>query len=362
MANKFASDLIYGLKIASTWETAVTVGASDGLYLSEGPGFYSSQREALPDRSSGFGGFTQMYYGKADEAFEMSGPMRWANAQFVHLFCLVGGETASQQDGTSAYLHTADFDDDIDGHFYTALQDDGTGGTTMSQIQSVKPTGMVIRSGADGFLEFTATGMKTQPLFGVHGDQATGASITYESARLRIPNKILRFRINTASGDALDSDDIVDIADYELSIQRPFERNDFAGGDTYSDSEFNTSEPLPTENYPEITFSFNMANINDYILFDDWYNYGDTIYKQYKFDLLWQGATIEHPYKYELQFEIPEAQAVDNDNNPSQNERWGYSHTLRAMVADSAPTGMTGITNYLKLSLQNERTSIYAKA
>lgn len=368
----FGSNLVFASKVASTWFTPVHVGAGDGGLLYDNAAL-NKKREFIPEDSAGIIGLQQAYYGREDESFEQNGALRWANAiPWTHIFLTMGSETVTQQGGTSAYLHSALFDEFTDGKFYThAARLQWTNGAEITQIReiaSVKPTGFTLSSAGDGFCDFSLRGMKSGLRHQTDATNVDGDfdNVTLETNRLKIPFKIANFRINSDAG-ALDANDKAKISEFELSVDRPYDRDDDAYGNTYAGNEFETNEPHQGGAQPEIILRVNASRYVDSgtwtsSLVDDMANGGDTPENTWKADITFEGAVIASTYKYKLLLEFPLLMTLDSETQISRQSKIGFTHQFRAMKASAAPTGMSGITDYLKLSLINTRTSVYGKA
>ena len=358
----FGSDITAGMKIASTWHTAVALGANDGGYLDTVD--LALAREIVPDESAGFAGLEELYRGKVDEGFELECALRWSNSlPWVHLFALIGNESTSLVGASTAYSHTAQVDHSIEGHFYTfAALIGGNNSYGVHEVPSVKPVGATISVDGNGFLHAALRGIKDGVNVGDSNAQSNDAvsmsNVTAETSRLRIPFKIGKFRINAQSDAALADSNAMDVRDLELTINRSFERDDPASADTYQSTEWETEEPKATTETVEVLLKISYDwDANNQAWWNDLDPSGGPY--QYKADLQWQGALIEAGYYYLLKFEFPQLQLIEQTYPVDGQNRLVATATFRAMVASSAPTGMTGITRYLKMTLINTRSSNY---
>jgi hypothetical protein len=357
----FGSDLTWAAKIASVWGTALDCdGALNGGYVKTINGL-SPQREQIPETASGYDGLRQVILGRTLPDFSMTTDLRWGNSiPWVHMFALVGGETSVQQGGVVAYLHAADFDDDIEGHFYTLCCGNDTD-SIYREIPSIKPTGFTISVGEGGFLEVELRGLKTEVEDAANVVNQSFTSVTTETDRLRIPAKINQFRINQDVG-ALDADDKIKLTNFVLSVDRPMEPNYDAYGDIYASTGFMSSEPKAPTQVPEIYLSIpendwagNLWDADHRVLAND------TAITS-KADISFTGPVITSTETNEFKIEFPLLATWEVDTPIDHQNRIISPVTFRAMKPAAAPTGMTGITEYLRMSLEVARVAIYAKA
>ena len=364
----YGSNIIVGAKKASTWFTAMQLGALDGGLIEKCDALWNLKRDIIPDESQGITGLQKLFYGNVDEAFECNGLLRWSNSiPWVHIFNCIGDETSTIQTG-SAYLHAAQVDDQIDGHFYTmaALNSYvilGSPANANNEIPSIKPIGFTLRSKGDGFLEFVLRGMRSGLKYfdtECENDVAEFTNITYETTMLRIPFSIGKFRVNTQNGTALADNNKFKMSSFELIFDRKFIRDDSAFANTYKTNDFETLEPEEDNGNPEIILK--VENLNAYYfnaIREDLDNAKGESYNQQKADITFEGGVADTGYNYKLLLEFPCLQVIDYSEPINKHERQGGQVTYRALRVASAPTGMTGITKYLKLSLTNTRVAVY---
>ena len=366
----YGSNIVVGAKKTSTWFTAVQLGALDGGLIEKCDALWNLKRDIIPDESQGIFGLQKLFYGNVDEAFECNGLLRWSNSiPWVHIFNCIGNETSTIQTG-SAYLHEAQVDDQIDGHFYTmaALLSYtlGAGALTVNnEIPSIKPIGFTLRSKGDGFLEFVLRGMRSGLKFGdtyCENDVSEFANITFETTALRIPFSIGKFRINIQGTGALSDSNKLRLNAFELNFDRKFIRDDSAFANTYTTNDFETLEPEEDNGNPEITLK--VEELNAYyssiyrVNLDS--SYGETITQsQWKSDITFEGGLASGSTNYKLLLEFPCLQTIEHNEPANKHDRIGAQTTFRALRVAAAPTGMTGITKYMKLSLANLRVAVY---
>ena len=234
-----------------------------------------------------------------------------------------------------------------------------------NEIPSIKPTGFTLRSRGDGFLEFVLRGMRNGIKFGdsqCENDVSEFANITYETTALRIPFSIGKFRINLNGGSALADGNKLRLSSFELNFDRKFVRDDSAFANTYTTNDFETLEPEEDNGNPEIILK--IEELNAYYASIYRVNldnvYGETISQsQWKSDITFEGGLASGSTNYKLLLEFPCLQTIEHIEAANKHDRIGAQTTFRAMRIAAAPTGMTGITKYLKLSLTNTRVAVY---
>ena len=153
------------------------------------------------------------------------------------------------------------------------------------------------------------------------------------------------FRMNAQSGAALASGDIVKPKEFTLEIERVGMEDQYQAGSQQ------IIEPLETGKVQvKLTLPFNrMDDVND-AYFADWI--AET---EKKADIIFTGALIEDTYYYYYKFQFPRLKLEDVDY-PDENII-PASIVLRGLEADTAPTGMTGITKPVQLDIMNKHTT-----
>jgi len=330
---------------ASVWGTAVEAGAGDGQYLTG----LSLKRSAdlLKDESLSMPNPYNSDQGAIQVAGTLTAYLRYEALDF--LIALVMGDTGApaQQGGTSAYKTTYDLADNIDGVFAT--------------LATMFKSDVVFEYPSLKMYGFTIKAEMNKPVtidFQVYGDDevydsvintvATMANVTYPTTGLRVvPNQNQTFycRVNTASGDALDSGDNVGITGFELSYTRPTEY-------LYDFSHTGGAEPSPN-GHPSGTLKLNWNRYDDEnaAFFAAW-----KLETAQKCEILFQGATIEDAYKYEFMIQLPNLYISNPSADPSGAGRIPASVEFDCRGRSAAPTGMTGVTDPFRITFQNTRT------
>jgi hypothetical protein len=151
------------------------------------------------------------------------------------------------------------------------------------------------------------------------------------------------FRINDNSGDALDSDDILKLSSWTLTITRAKSVDIFATGSQYRQA----SEP---NGHWEATFEGTLTKQNSDVWNDRFAN--NTLIKC---DMVITGPSIGTD-DYSFQFEIPRAEITKYTATPSSPERVVPEIGFKVLTSN-APTGMAAITSPIQIELVNTRTT-----
>jgi len=179
--------------------------------------------------------------------------------------------------------------------------------------------------------------------------ETNAVTIAAIEGAVRFPDGL--FRVNAQAGGALASPtDDIDIASFELVVRRDLSRDYLADGTAVI--------ALPAEQGPcEVMLTFSTRSYDS----DTWkaaYSAGT----EYKWDLKFTGTGLDSgsgadPY-YLL--ESPRA-IVAEDPQASIGSRGRITHTvtMKSLVASAAPTGMSGITQPLNLSVMDKVSGAY---
>jgi len=332
---------VSAFKKAATWGTEVDVNAAGTGILPLNPGVPKHGIIAIEDESaaSAFehdldqGDYEAVDFGlEFDLRYEGLGPM---------IAMIMGTAGApSQQEATAAYLHTLQLKNKIAGLF-------GTYATEKHDKIHVVPSAKPYK------ITLTPDGGKIKATIGIIGDKVIDdSSIVTAMDSVTVPdihNRVLFrqgvFRMNAQSGDALDDDDKVKVKDFTIELER--------GGmaQHYESENRAIIEPLE-EGKPKVkvTLNFNRMDDTNKLYFADW-----KAETEKKMDIVFTGAVIEDAYSYYHKFQFPRLKIEDVDF-PDDNII-PASITLRGLLADSAPTGMTGITNPLQWDVMNKKTT-----
>ena len=171
------------------------------------------------------------------------------------------------------------------------------------------------------------------------------AAVTIPDDHNRILFKQGVFRMNAQDGAGLADGDKIKIKDFTLEIERGAE-------DQYEAGSQQIIEPLEGDVKPKVTLTLNfnrLDSVNE-VYFADW-----KAQTEKKLDIVFTGALIEESNYNYFKFEFPRMQIEDMDK--PDEAIIPASITLRGLEADAAPTGMTGITKPVRMTIMNENSA-----
>jgi len=329
-------------KKASTWGTAVAVGANDGLLILEDGGLKKT-RDYLPAKESDSPFVGESVLGRiAPVDFAPTMHLRYEGLEVLLAMVMGTAGAPTQPDAIGApntYEHTLQLADAIKGLFGTFCIEKGS---KIHEVPSAKSHRLVF-SIADGILQLEV-GIRGNDLIDNSTTNTDLSAVTYLEKHHRVLFKQGVFRMNNQSAAALANSDKIYPNDFTLTIERFLDEAYEAGSDKII-------EPLEND-HPSIilTLSFPRINSVNEAYFQDFD--AETLKKM---DITFTGALIEATYYYELKFQLPQLKIVDVEYTWS--EIIPASITLQAEQADSAPSGMTGITKPVQIDLRNTRNT-----
>jgi hypothetical protein len=340
---------------SNSWGTAISLtAAGHGLILNEAPDFLNKP-EQLPDEAMGF---EYKEYIDAGNKIITPAPnmdLRYDGALWRMVAQAIGGDssaTATSGASGTLYNHTMDVTAENAGLFGTFCVFDGI---TVREIPSFKPSGFTLSGESGGFWLLTVRGMGDDCLLSGQTNSGSAAGVngiiaaTATSKVLRVPYGATAFRINDQSGGALASGDVL----YPNSINFEFDRdmrpnflaNNVADG---SGNEWSTLEPdedgvptgILTVTFPKYTAVTHLEDLGD-----------ETVKKA---DITIQGPTpTGYGGDYDITISLPALRIVDVTPDPSGSTKIIQSITCEMLKAQTAPTGMTGITNMFRMVVAN---------
>lgn len=327
-------------KKAATWGTEADVNAAGNGILPLNAGVPKLSIPPIEEESaaSAFqGDLDQGNYDPVDFSLEFDGRYEGLGPILALLFGTAGAP--AQQGATAAYLHTLQLKNSIAGLFGTYATEKHD---KIHVVPSAKITKLTFAVDA-GKLKITAD-MKGDKLIDDSTVITAMAAVTTPDKHNRILFRHGVFRMNAQGGAALGDGDKIKPKDFTIEIER-------SPGDQYEAGSRSIIEALEEGKATvKITMNFNrMDNTND-VYFSDW-----TSENEKKMDIVFTGALIEDTYYYYFKFQFPRLKIEDVDY-PDDNII-PASIVLRGLEADSAPTGMTGITKPVQLDIMNRRTT-----
>lgn len=259
------------------------------------------------------------------------------------LALLMGTAGAPTKQGeTAAYLHVLAMKDTVSGLFGTYAEDSGA-----SKIHTV-PSVKVMKA------TFTYDNGRLKVSFSLRGNNVTDSdatvtsfsSITYPSIHTRAKAFQGVFRINAQTGADFAAGDVVKPKGWQLEITRTFD-SEHESGSRY------IVEPLETSKAQvKLTMEFARMDAVNAAWFAAW-----LAGTEQKADFTFTGPLIASTYYHYLKGQMPRL-IIEDVEYPSSNIIPAKA-VFRSVVADAAPTGMTGLTKPLTLGVMNTRATDY---
>jgi len=333
------------LKQASTWGTAVAVGAGDGLLVS------SDGNPSLKQTYSSTDAIGQVMaldgdlglYEPIDFAPEFGGKcgLQYApGAVGSAIAALFGSEAVAQQGASAAYKHTLTWADTMTDFFTFATERPGD----IWEVPSAVCYKLSLKLG-DG---------KVQGSIGLRGnllknDSTTNTATQLDAVTPEATANFVKFqhgvvRMNAQSGDALDSGDIIEVSDFSLEFERAVDAQHILGG-SYIAQPKEASFSIKVKLTLPYATSTNVAYLD---LFKDM--------TAQKMDIVFTGGVADTGYNYSFSFFFPRLKLVaPPDVKLEDIIKNGLEFV--AEEAASAPTGMNSTRPYIEIV--NLRTTNY---
>ena len=337
-------ETLIGLKKASAWRTPVACGANDGiLILSE---TLKQTREHLQDDSAGLAFVQRTDPGKINAAGDITSYLRYEGLDVALALAMGQAGAPTQQGVTAAYANAYKLTTNPAGLFATlALLKKSD---IVHEFPSAKLHGFRISGEMNAPLQITFSALANLlELASATNTAATMANVTYPDKGNRVIfNSSATFKINDESGIALADGNKVYPSSFEFAFNRPMEGDLTAGNE-------DIDEPVGT-GFPEITLTLNFPRYNDanHQFFTDW-----DAYTRKKMEIYFKGVLIADTYYYEFKMSFPNLKIADPDAAISGPGKIPASIPFTCLGTDTAPAGMTGITQPFQINVQNKRTT-----
>jgi hypothetical protein len=272
--------------------------------------------------------------------FNLDFNYQWDGLENRLLAGLMGTAGAPVQQGaTTAYLHTLVMNDSASGIYWTYACD-------KNDKVHVVPSAKVTK----GAFSFNNGLIKST--FGLRGNNVTDAdavvtaltSVTYPAIHNRAKASQAVFRLNAQGGSDFAGGDVIYPKNFSIEIERSFD-SEHAAGSAYIIEPRENSKPKV-----KVVMEFPRMDTTNEAYFANW-----TAGTEKKADLTITGAVISGAYSYYIKFQFP--RLIIEDVEFPDAGLISAKATFRAVVADSAPTGMTGLTKPVTITLMNTRTA-----
>lgn len=351
-----STDLVkIGIKKGSTWGTAIAV--SSGMYL-YGRITLSGGDDGYFPADLGFAGKRQTQtFLKRNLQVTITADLAYSQAIMALVTSVMGTESSpAEQTGSQGdYLRNLDLADSNVGLYWTVawLNEDDD----VAELASVKWTGFTITQEANGVGQVSVTGVADT--LGITGAGAASSvanitgntPLTYQSSVLGGTNHY--FRMNSDSGAGLSGTDNKPILNYTLSLQRTLDPLYALRGASTPYS----LEPTPLGDIVG-TLSFQLAYIDDSVqdLIANWL--AKTTWKAEIFmDGAQIGSGVNTSYKFQMPYLMSDGSLPAGYDAPAKNSRMQPAMSFAMLKRSAAPTGMTGVTDYLRIVSIDRRST-----
>ncbi len=327
-------------KKGATWGTEIDVdGAGNGILpLNAGvPKLTIPPVEEESAASAFQSDIDQGMFDPVDFSLEFDARYEGLGPILAQVFGTAG--TPTQQGATAAYLHVLQMADTIAGLYGTYCTEKKD---KFHVVKSVKPYKLTFSLG-DGLVKL-AIEMKGDEVIDNSTIITSLASLTTPDIHNRILCRQAVWRMNDQTGAALAGGDQIRPRDFTLEIERPME-DQFECGRQAIIEPLENAKPMV-----KLTLNFNRYDDVNKLYFADW-----KAETEKKLDVVFTGALIESTYYYYFKFQFPRFKIEDVDY--PDDMIIPATVVLRGLEADSAPTGMTGITKPVQLDIINRRTT-----
>lgn len=310
---------LWALKIGSTYGTAPTFGAGDGL-RANALGGIQQEPNIIPDVTAGQQLETNAHIGiDKTPQVTVQGPVQENDPVMMTMLAAIFGDD-TVTGGSDPYSHTMNWQVESNQFFCVSKQE----GDEVKTCPSVTANSLEISFDGNGILQFNMTGTGNRIVTSAAGSLDT---VTFPAVSNVYKLSSTVFRINAQSGDALDSDDALEVADLVIRPERATDTVIVAGADAIAQ---------PKEGaYPSFMVSFTIPRKN---AMSKTLHAAMLAGTRMKADLTITGTTANR----KLVLTLPQLQ-IETCTNPDADVI-ATNVTMRAQKAGSAPTGMTGIT------------------
>jgi hypothetical protein len=341
------SQIYCGIKKGSVWGTEVAVtGAGSTALTPSSLQLSDSFADFLPrDVGQGFKRTSQARL-QRDCSFSLGFDVTYDGGWIALLAAFMGTEsnpaetTGSQGD----YSDNIDLADSTFGTFWSLAWMIET--DRVMAIPSFKPVGFTYTHAVNGAGTITFQCMGDRSLVSsatTAGNLSGLTAYTYETATLGGTNHY--FRINSQGGSGLASGDAVTAIGWTMSLTRPHKPLfGLRGASTQYTLEPRQSDPL------DGTFKLDFTEVDDATLdmMGQWTNA-----TKLKAEIFYDGsqiaAGVNRSFKWQMPYVQPTGAIPTGHDWANNNSLMQPSYTLRMLKATAAPTGMTGVTDLLRV-------------
>ena len=358
MASINANEVDIGVVKGATWGTAVDL-TSAGKLLHATSLSITGGYEIVQPNDAGFENFITENT-RIRENFDVSitCDLSYGGTWLQFVAALLGTASAPSEQtvGEGDYLSTLDLASENRGDFLTVAwknEDD-----KILEIPSLKVSAIDVNMETPGTGTITITGMGDKLLYDTAATNTIAilnglTAPTYQMAAFSCGTNIYARVGDYSTGTALSASDDIQIMNFTFNVTRPLQRRYVANG---SDS-CRTLEPYQAGKTTG-TFNFQLSEIDDSIY--DLVNIFQNATQQMA-EIFFDGDQIGAGVNTSLKLQFPYMQ---NDELPetgftSNTDIRQPTVNFTLLQAPAAPAGMSGVTNYLRVTTIDERSSAY---
>ena len=347
MAAITGSDTVVGLKLGSTFGTAVAIGAGDVFYC-EGISKNESTTE-LTTQSIGAGTVmtTQSDKGFTTTSVPINGYAGYEDSRLAGLGQLFGTDTVTDN-GDTSYTHAFTVNETFNAKYATIAHQVFNAGTF--EYPSCSATSVTFST--DSVPNYVTQDQEfladEKVINSSTNTYATLASASVDKNELVVCQQASEFLINLQGGGALSkTTDLVSITGFTFTLNRPQESPSEIKGSAGNGEPVSTGVPM------DATFSITLRKLEDMTYFTA-FDAGT----EYKASLGIVGGEITTGVDYAWTLSIPRMKIVQSpDFNVSDAGNNPLTVNFKVLVASANPTGMG--STYPFLEVTNEQTAAY---
>lgn len=352
MSLSLGANIVAAIQQGSTWNTPTAVGASDGLALLSFDD--SGGKASLPDDSlvSPWGSAPDV--GAEAHDLTLSGYL-FAGGNCGRLFSYIMGTSGAPSSGAGTdESHTVTLANSLS-KFTTIAIRKRASTVNPWEYASAMCQSFTISGSQNERIRYSSSWIASSL------DRASSTNTTTQIDAVTIPTIRAVYRhpkatlaINAQGGSALASSDNVQVTDFEITVRRPLARDYGSAAPSGSATD---AVLLPCEDgISEVMLSFTLRDYSAETWIDAWG--AETEYKARL--TLPSGYTPSGGAELSWQISFPRLALMDQPQAPvSGPGRISHRVNMKGLVAASAPTGMTSITQPIHAVIVDEDSAAY---
>lgn len=353
MAEITSKDVVVGVKKGVTWNTEIVVTSGVFLYCSSIK--VSGGFDTFEARDVGTSGFktTQARLG-SNFTVEYTCDLTYGQGWLFLLAMLMGTESSPSETtvGQGDYLDNIDFAASNDGLFFSSCHSIESARVMVLPSVKIMSAKASIRVNQAGQVVFKGIADRFMVSSTSTVSNISGLTkYTYATATMGGTNHY--FRMNSDSGAGLSSGDNLDVQGIDWEFTRNLQpRWGFRGANTPY-----TKEPYQTgliQGSLKVYFSTMDSAVKD--VFGDYSN-ASTMKAEYYTDGAQIGSGVNRSIKPQFPYLQPPGAIPEGFDFGSNSQLLLPSLSYTTMQRSAAPTGMTGVTNYMRMAVVQERST-----